>query len=157
MASLYVPFVPWLARHRTDVSASQSVASQPVPPPRDFIVIAASPMSAPRTVMYKDPVPGWFDSVLLVLFANLKPVTPISTDHAPLKLLYVSPNVNTARRVPRTPWLTLHCTDVSDFHPDDSQPVSPALACNVSIVAPSPIPCIVTDADPVPARFPELT
>ena len=89
-----------------------------------------------------------------VLFANLKPIVVPSTDHASLTLPDVSPTVIIARRVPRAPWLTLHCTDVSEFHSDDSQLVSPALARPEYCMPPKPMPCNVTDADPVPARLP---
>ena len=51
----------------------------------------------------------------------------------------------------------MHLTDVSDAHSVPSQPVSPDRTVAVYATSPSPDPCTVTDADPVPARFPPPT
>jgi hypothetical protein len=46
-----------------------------------------------------------------------------------------------------------HRTDVSDSHPVSSHPVSPVRPIAVSAACPSPDPCTVTHADPVPPPF----
>ena len=53
-----------------------------------------------------------------------------------------------------TPCPVMHLTDVSDAHSVPSQPVSPDRIKLEYATSPSPDPCTVTDADPVPARFP---
>ncbi len=44
-------------------------------------------------------------------------------------------------------------TDVSESHSVDSHAASPARAFSVYVVRPKLLPCTVTLADPVPARF----
>jgi hypothetical protein len=48
----------------------------------------------------------------------------------------------------------MHLTDVSDSHSVDSHPVWSVRNVLVYVTRPMLDPCIVTDADPVPARFP---
>ena len=50
----------------------------------------------------------------------------------------------------------MHLTDVSDSHSVPSHPVCPIRPTAVTPTSPSPAPCTVTDADPVPARFSRL-
>ena len=47
----------------------------------------------------------------------------------------------------------MHRTDVPDSHSVPSHPVSPTRPITVKAVVPSPAPCTVTQADPVPPPF----
>ena len=64
-----------------------------------------------------------------------------------------SPAVTVKRRVPPPPRPVRHLTDVSDSHSVPSHPVCPDRVIAVKAISPSPAPCTVTDADPVPAEF----
>ena len=55
-----LPFKPCITWHRTDVSASQCVASHAECPARMLCVYPASPMLLPCTVTLADPVPALF-------------------------------------------------------------------------------------------------
>jgi hypothetical protein len=137
---------PCPTRHRTDVSDSHSVPSHPVCPMCPIAVSDTSPSPDPCTVTDADPVPARFccrDTLTL----------PASNDIATELLPLRSPAVIATRRVPGTPCPTRHRTDVSDSHSVPSHPVCPIRPIAVSDTSPSPDPCIVTDADPVPARF----
>jgi hypothetical protein len=63
------------------------------------------------------------------------------------------PDVNVKRRVCWDPCPARHRTDVSDSHSVPSHPVCPIRPSAVNATSPSPAPCTVTDADPVPAEF----
>ncbi len=78
---------------------------------------------------------------------------PTSTDHPCVLLPPRSPTVITTRRVPRTPCVKLHRTDVSDSQSVASHPVCPSRARPVLLTSPMLAPCTVIDAEPVPARF----
>ena len=70
----------------------------------------------------------------------------------------IPPAETATRRVPRPPCPARHRTDVSDSHSVPSHPVCPDRTIAVTAVSPTPAPCTVTDADPVPARlYPSIT
>jgi hypothetical protein len=110
-------------------------------------VNATSPRPAPCTVTDADPVPARFDPRVTLML-------PTSTEYMALPLLVRSPAVIATRRVPRIPCPTRHRTDVSDSHSVPSQTVCPILPSAVNATSPRLDPCTVTDADPVPPRFP---
>ena len=133
--------------HRTDVSDSHSVPSHPVCPPRPFTVSAASPSPDPCTVTDADPVPP-------VLLRVMMLIIPPSIDTAILIDPPRPPAVTTAMVMPLALWPPIiHRTDVSDSHSVPSHPVCPARPIDVSVVSPSPDPCTVTSAEPVPATL----
>jgi len=141
-----VPRPPCVTRHLTDVSDSHSVASHPVCPSRARTVYVTSPMLAPWIVTDAEPVPARF--CRRITLNDLK-----STDHACVTLPPRCPAVITTRCVPRPPCVTMHLTDVSDSHSVASHPVCPSRARPVYVTSPMLFPWIVTDAEPVPARF----
>ena len=138
-------------RHRTDVSDSHSVPSHPVCPDRTIAVIPTSPRLDPCTVTDADPVPALLSRRIVLM-------DPTSTEYASDMLPDRSPAVIVTRRVPRPPCPARHRTDVSDSHSVPSHPVCPDRTIAVTAVSPTPAPCTVTDADPVPARlYPSIT
>ena len=110
------PSAPCVKLHRTDVSDSQTVASHPECPPRARPVLLTSPMLAPCTVTETEPVAKPFCRRITLN-------APTSTDHPCVLLPPCVPDVNTTRRVPRAPCVTLHLTDVSDSQSVASHPV----------------------------------
>ena len=142
-----VPDTPCPTRHLTDVSDSHSVPSHPVAPCRLRPVYAASPMLLPCTVTDPDPVPARFSRLI-----TLSPA--MSKDIACVLLELRSPPVTTTLRVPRTPCPARHLTDVSDSHSVPSHTVRPCRDRAEYPTDPMLDPCTVTDADPVPPRFP---
>ena len=103
-------------------------------------------MFDPRTVTLADPVPARFDPTTVF-------TAGVSADHASVAVPARSPAVSTSRLVPRTPCDVRHCTDVSDVQSVASHAVSPTRASCVYPAMPKLLPCTVTLADPVPARF----
>ena len=144
-----VPRAPCPTRHRTDVSDSHSVPSHPVSPTRPSVVRAAEPRPDPCTVTDAVPEPPWLARRITL---RLPVSSEIASDMLPLRV----PAVNVKRRVSPDPCPTRHRTDDSDSHSVPSHPVSPIRPIAVSDTSPSPAPCTVTDADPVPARLPRL-
>jgi hypothetical protein len=142
-----VPRAPSPTRHRTDVSDSHPVPSHPVCPDRTIAVKATAPNPAPCTDTDADPVPA-------LLYPLVTLTIPVSIEYTAVLLPSRSPAVITTRRVPRAPCPALHRTDVSDLHSVPSHPVSPDRIIAVRATSPMLAPCTVTDADPVPARFP---
>jgi len=145
-----VPPDPCPVRHLTDVSDSHSVPSHPVCPECAMAVNATSPRLDPCTVTDADPVPALFSRRITL-------IDPKSTENVCDRLPDRSPTVNTDRRVPRAPWLTMHLTDVSDSHSVASHPVCPSRTVAVNATSPSPAPCTVTDVEPVPALLARRT
>jgi hypothetical protein len=142
----HVPRAPCVFRHLTDVSDSHAVASQPVCATRALPELLPRPKLDPCTVTDADPVPARFCPRIM-----LSPA--MSADHARVTLPPRAPAVITTSRVPRAPCVTTHLTDVSDSHAVASQPVCATRVINVKLTRPMLVPCTVTDADPVPARF----
>jgi hypothetical protein len=140
------PRTPWLVRHRTDVSDHHSDASHAVSITRIASVYAVSPKFVPCTVTLADPVPARFRGVLVLSIGE-------SIDHTSVTVPTRSPTVNITGNVPRTPCDVRQRTDDSDHHSVDSHAVSITRIAFVYVVIPKLIPCTVTLADPVPARF----
>ena len=141
-----VPRAPCPTRHRTDVSDSHSVPSHPVSPTRPSVVRAAEPRPDPCTVTDAVPEPPWLARRITL---RLPVSSEIASDMLPLRV----PAVNVKRRVSPDPCPTRHRTDDSDSHSVPSHPVSPIRPSAENDTSPSPAPCTVTHADPVPARF----
>ena len=133
------------ALHCIDVSDSHSVDSHPVCPARPIAVSDVSPSPDPCTVTDVEPVPA-------TLLRDAPLMLPPSIEYPSVMLPPRSPAVTSAAAVPRVPWPpVMHRTDVSDSHSVPSHPVCPARPMAVSAASPSPVPCTVTDADPVSA------
>jgi hypothetical protein len=141
-----VPRTPWLVRHRTDDSDHHSDASHAVSMTRMASVYVVSPKLVPCRVTLADPVPARFTRVVMLRLGS-------SIDHASVTVPARSPVVNIILCVPRTPWLVRQRTDDSDHHSVDSHIVSMIRIASVYVVIPKLLPCTVTLADPVPARF----
>jgi hypothetical protein len=107
---------------------------------------AASPKVVPWTVTLAEPVPARFMRVVMLSIG-------VSIDHASVTVPTRSPTVNIIRRVPRTPCDVRQRRDDSDHHSVDSHAVSMIRMACVYVVSPKLLPCTVTLADPVPARF----
>jgi hypothetical protein len=173
-----VPRTPCDVRQCTNVSDHHSVDSHAVSVNRTASVYVVSPKLLPCTVTLTDPVPARFaevevqfvkEDVQFVQFPSSSPsVAFISGPHRTLKnvrrytALYDSssvvvpvrsPVVNIIRRVPRTPCDVRQRTDDSDHHSVDSHAVSMTRIASVYVASPKLLPCTVTLADPVPARF----
>ena len=144
-----VPCDPYPTRHRSDVSDPQSVASHPDRDERALLDSPAKDKPVPYTVIDAEPVPARLPSRIRLILSR-------STDQAWLMLPVRDPTVITTRRELNAPWPTLHRTDVSDSQPVASHPVCPVRPLAVGRTRPSPAPCTVTDAEPVPARLDRL-
>ena len=114
-----LPRVPWPIRHRRAVSASHSVDSQAVWPTRLDIVYVWIDKLLPWIVTLDEPVPA-----RLLRLDTLRP--PISTDHASVTLPDRDPAVTDTRRLPFTPCIIWHRTDVSVSQCVASHPECPA-------------------------------
>jgi len=132
--------------HLTDVSDSQLVPSHPVCPVRPLTVSHTIPMLLPCTVTDAEPVPARLDRRL-----RLSPLP--SADHAWLVLPPLDRTEIATRRLSPDPCPTVHRTDVSDSQLVPLHPVYPIRPFSVSRTIPMLLPCTVTDAEPVPARF----
>jgi hypothetical protein len=141
-----VPRPPFDVRHRTDDSDHHSIDSHAVSMIRIASVYVVSPKLLPCTVTLADPVPARFRRVVMLRIG-------VSIDHASVTLPTRCPVVNIILRVPRTPCDVRHLTDDSDHHSDNSHAVSMIRIPSVYVISPKLLPCTVTLADPVPARF----
>ena len=108
-----------------------------------------NPTPAPCTVTHADPVPAVFPLRITLMAVA-------STDHASLTLPALCPMDKTVRFVPPPPPPVRHLTHVSEPHPVASHPDLPNRDLAVPPASPKPIPCKVTDAEPVPMRFTRL-
>ena len=132
--------------HRTDESDTHAVISLPVRPTELKAETLACPSPAPRTVTAVDPVVALF-TLCIPLSAAESPL------HAWLMLPTDRPVDTASRRLPRPSCSTRHRVDVSDIHVVRSHPVCPPRAPPVAPLSPSPAPCTVRLADPVPAAL----
>ena len=103
-------------------------------------------MPAPCTVTDVEPVPARLPRrVKLTPFASIDQ-TPVTLPTRPAVVI-------TDRLDPLDPRPDRHLTDVSDSQSVASHPVCPTRPLTECVTTPSPAPCTVTDAPPVPARF----
>eukprot|EP00961_Rhodomonas_salina_P102749 1381744-Rhodomonas_salina.1 len=135
-----------VAAHRTDVSASHSVASHPVPPPTLACCVKLNrPIMPPWIVIETEPVPGAFDRVIALKAASWD----TTSDRVPAAI----PAVTTARRLLETPPATLHDKEVSDIQLVVSHAESPSRTSALYPDAPMLAPNIVKDPRPELAKL----
>ena len=132
--------------HRNDVSDTHAVISLTVRPTEADTEKLACPSPAPRTVTAIHPVA-----------APLTLCIPLSATESPLHAMLALPTDRpvdiASRRLRRLPCPKRHRVDVSDTHDVRSHPVYPERAPPVAPLSPSPAPCTVMLADPVPAAL----
>ena len=132
--------------HRTDVSASHAVCSQPVHPRRNEVLLAPAPIFAPLIVTLADPV-----AALLACPVTLNDAK--SFEKRELVLPPVWPTLSDTSLLEKIPSSAWHITLVSDPQAVRSQAVLPNRAAPLVPVSPMLAPSNVTLVDPVPPLF----